>query len=162
MSFDIRDMRDADGAALIALMERCWADYPGCVLDVEGDSPELWTPASYFAGLGGRGWVAERDSVIVASIGVAPGSGPGIAELHRLYVDHSARRQGLAKRLVALVEDEARGWDAHTMELWSDVRFTFSHRLYERQGFTRQPGTRELDDASNSVESCFVKSLGDP
>ncbi len=162
MSFDIRDMRDADGAALIALMERCWADYPGCVLDVEGDSPELWTPASYFAGLGGRGWVAERGGAVVASIGVAPGSAPGIAELHRLYVDHSARRQGLAKRLVALVEDEARGWDAHTMELWSDVRFTFSHQLYERQGFTRQPGTRELDDASKSVEYCFLKPLSGP
>ena len=129
MSFDIRDMRDADGAALIALMERCWADYPGCVLDVEGDSPELWTPASYFTGLGGRGWVAEHGGVIVASIGFAPGSEPGIGELHRLYVDHSARRQGLAKRLVALVEDEARTWGAHTMELWSDIRFTFSHQL---------------------------------
>lgn len=160
MSFDIRDMSDADGAALIALMERCWADYPGCVLDVEGDSPELWTPASYFTGLGGRGWVAEHSGAIVASIGVAPGSAPGVAELHRLYVDHSARRQGLAKRLVALVEDAARGWDAHTMELWSDVRFTLSHQLYERQGFTRQPGTRELDDASKSVEYCFVKPLG--
>jgi len=160
VSFDIRDMRDADGAALIALMERCWADYPGCVLDVEGDSPELWTPASYFTGLGGRGWVAEHSGAIVASIGVAPGSAPGVAELHRLYVDHSARRQGLAKRLVALVEDAARGWDAHTMELWSDVRFTLSHQLYERQGFARQPGTRELDDASKSVEYCFVKPLG--
>ena len=37
----IRDARDDDGDALIALIETCWADYPGCFLDVDGENPEL-------------------------------------------------------------------------------------------------------------------------
>ena len=41
----------------IALIETCWSDYPGCVLDVDTEAPELRALASYYRGRGGMLWV---------------------------------------------------------------------------------------------------------
>ena len=57
----IRPGRDDDAAGFIALIEACWAEYPGCILDVEAEAPHLRALASYYAGArrralgGGRG-----------------------------------------------------------------------------------------------------------
>jgi len=160
LSVALREARDGDGAALIALIERCWADYPGCVVDVDGELSELRAIASHFAALGGRFWVAEADAgALVGSVGIAPTTTAGAVELHKLYVDPGCRRRGLGARLVALAEGEARAWGATTVTLWTDTRFTAAHGLYEALGYVRRPGSRRLDDASRSVEYHYVKSL---
>ena len=33
----LRPARDGDAAGFIALIGACWAEYPGCVLDVDGE-----------------------------------------------------------------------------------------------------------------------------
>lgn len=55
----VRDARDTDAEGLIALIDGCWSEYPGCILDVDGELPELRAIATYFAGLGGRFWVVS-------------------------------------------------------------------------------------------------------
>ncbi len=159
MSAVIRDARDDDAEALIAMIGACYGEHPGCILDVDGESPELRAIASHFARLGGRFWVAGENGRLVGSAGVAPGAEPNTMELHRLYVDRSQRRRGLATRLVVLIEDEARERGATRLDLFTDTRFTAAHRLYERLGFVRAPGTRTLDDRSRSVEYRFFKVL---
>ncbi len=160
MSVAFRAARDGDCPALIALIERCWAEYPGCVVDVDGDLPELRAIASHFAALGGRFWVAVTDDdALVGSVGIAPTDAPGTAELHKLYVDPGHRRRGLGARLAALAEGEARAWGATTITLWTDTRFDAAHGFYEALGYVRRPGSRQLDDASRSVEYRYVKSL---
>lgn len=155
----IRDARDADGEDLIALIEACWADYPGCVLDVDGELPELKAIASHHAARGGRFWVVPSGGRVIASVGMAPAvAGSGI-ELHKLYVHPTVQRRGLGERLALMVEDEARRMGAGFIELWSDTRFTRAHRLYERLGYRRGPRTRALHDLSNSVEYCYRKML---
>src|SRR5262245_46854678 len=57
----IRDARDDDSWDLIGLIAACWADYPGCILDVHGEEPWLLRPASAYQDQGGRLWVAELD-----------------------------------------------------------------------------------------------------
>jgi len=37
----IRVARDDDEAGLVALIGGCFAEYPGCLLDVDGEIPEL-------------------------------------------------------------------------------------------------------------------------
>jgi hypothetical protein len=49
----LRPGRDADAEGFIALIGACWAAYPGCVLDVDGEVPELRALATHFAGQGG-------------------------------------------------------------------------------------------------------------
>jgi len=159
----IRDARDGDADQLIRLMADVFAEYPGCVLDVDGEEPDLRAISTAYAGQGGRFWVAERptDGRILGMVGARPlnGSPPAGAnwELKKLYVDKSCRGFGLGARLVMLVEEEARRHASSLIELWSDTRFLNAHRLYERLGYQRQPGLRELHDLSNSVEFHYVK-----
>ena len=158
MKFEVRDARDDDSLDLIGLVARCWAQYPGCVLDVHGEERELLAPAAAFGGRGGRLWVAEVDGRLVASVGLTPGD-DGAVVLKKLYVDPTARRLGLGERLVAMVEEEAARRGAPRIELWSDTRFEEAHRRYERLGYERLARTRELGDISRTVEYGFVKPL---
>jgi GNAT superfamily N-acetyltransferase len=155
----LRPVRDADSAALIALIGGAFAEYPGCVLDVDGEEPWLRAPATAYAEAAGTMWVAELSGEVVACAGVKP-SGAEAVELKNLYVSAKARRQGLGELLTGQVEDEARSRGARRVGLWSDTRFTDAHRLYERLGYRRLPATRELHDQSATVEYAFAKELG--
>ncbi|HET7876530.1 MAG TPA: GNAT family N-acetyltransferase [Methylomirabilota bacterium] len=155
--FLFRDARDADSEQLIALIGAVYAEYPGCVLDVDGEMPHLRRPASAFAELGGRLWAVERDGRIVGAIGFTDQA--GVLEMRHLYVAAGARRHGLGRRLCALVEEAARRRGRREVELWSDTRFREAHRLYERLGYVRGPEIRELGDLSHTVEYRYRKAL---
>jgi putative acetyltransferase len=155
----LRDARDDDAEGLIELIGGVFAEYSGCVLDVDGELPELRAIATAFRSAGGRFWVAELGGRLVGSVGLTPAArGPGV-ELRKLYVDRSCRRTGLGGRLHDLVVDEARARGAQFIELWSDTRFADAHRFYERRGYVRGPMTRELRDQSASVEYYFRVAL---
>jgi len=154
----VRPARDADSAALIALIEGCWAAYPGCVMDVDGEEPWLRAPASAYAARDGVLEVVELDRQVVACVGLQP-EGPDAVSLHSLYVAAPARRRGLGAELVERVEAAARRRDATRVTLWSDRRFTDAHRLYQRLGYARLAACRELHDRSNTVEYAFAKDL---
>lgn len=157
---DIRPARDDDAEGLISLIGSCFSEYPGCVLDVDGEEPELRAVAAAYAGRGGAFWVATSGGRVIGSVGLQPATTSATCELRKLYVDRTARRRGLGARLCRIVEEEARRRGARFVELWSDTRFTDAHRLYVRLGYTRGTGTRELHDRSRSVEYHFRKTLG--
>jgi len=158
MTLSLRHVRDDDADALFELIGGIYAEYPGCVLEPDGQDCDLRSLASRCARAGGEFWVVESDGAIRACVGWSPYADGGV-ELKRLYVGKPARRQGLGGRLVELVERAALGHGATTVELWSDTRFADAHRLYESRGYVRQPETRELHDASNSVEYHYRKQL---
>lgn len=158
-AIEIRDARDDDSWDLIGLIAVCWAEYPGCILDVHGEEPWLLAPATGYTEQSGRLWVAEQDGRVVASVAMRPTAEQRCVALKSLYVARAARRQGLGERLVGLVEAEARGRDATAVELWTDTRFEDAHRLYERLGYMRGPESRELHDLSKSVEYYYRKAL---
>jgi len=137
----IRDARDSDGAGLIRLIGACWAEYPGCVLDVDGEVPELRAIATHFRGRGGRFWVIEAEegpAGILGCVGAAPAADSDGWELLKLYVGPRARGRGLGARLTDLVEDLAQASDARFVELWSDTRFTGSTNVSATLGSRRR------------------------
>jgi predicted GNAT family N-acyltransferase/RimJ/RimL family protein N-acetyltransferase len=154
----VRGVRDADSAALIALIDACFAEYPGCVLEVDAEEPWLRAPATAYAAADGRMWVVELDGAVVACVGVKYLGKPTV-ELKNLYVSAAARRRGLGERLTRLVEAEARRYGADRVDLWSDSRFADAHRLYLRLGYAQLPETRDLYDLSNTTEYSFTKVL---
>ena len=165
----IRSARDDDAAGLIELIGGVFAEYPGCVLDVDGEIPELRSIASTFAALGGRFWIAEREGPVVGSIGFSPAEGDGI-ELRKLYVHRTARRRGLGAALCEEVERAARERGASFVELWSDTRFTDAHRFYAKRGYVRGPETRadplyerhaRLSGAAREQQEDAARSAGD-
>ena len=154
----VRDLRESDSEAIVALIGGCFAEYPGCVLDLDDLDRWMLAPRSSYDAWGGRMWVVELDGRLVACCGVKP-LGGGAVELKSLYVAAAARRRGLASELVGLVEAQAREWGATRVELWSDSRFADAHRLYEGLGYRRLAETRELHDPSGTTEHAFAKDL---
>lgn len=150
----IRAAWDEDSAGIIALIGAVFAEYPGCVLDVDAEEPELRRPAAAFD----RFWVLEGDAGEVAGC-VACALRRPVAELKKLYLARGVRGRGWGRRLVELVEDEARAHGARRLEMWSDTRFTTAHAVYERLGYARSPGTRALHDLSGTIEYHFEKTL---
>jgi GNAT superfamily N-acetyltransferase len=153
----VRDVRDDDSEELITLIASVFAEYPGCVLDVDAEEPQLRRPASAFAEWGGRLWVAESAARLVGSVGFTDDG--RVAHLKHLYVAAVARRQGLGSRLTRLAESAIRARGHRRVELWTDTRFTDAHRMYERLGYIRGPRTRELHDLSHTVEYHYRKNL---
>jgi putative acetyltransferase len=156
---DLRLAHDDDGWDVIALIGACWSEYPGCVMDVHGECPDLLAPARAYARLGGTFWVAaDPCGTVIATVGWRP-LDASTAELERLYVNPRWRRHGLAARLTDLVEQTAMASGATIVELWSDSRFLTAHRFYERFGYVRSGPDRELGDLSRTREHHYVKAL---
>ncbi len=153
----LRAARDADGPGVIAVVAAAYAEYPGCVLDVEAEVPELKAPAGAYTRRSGRFWVAESREGILGCVACLPAPEGGL-EIEKLYVARAARRYGLGTRLLDLVEAEATARQAAYITLWTDSRFEAAHAFYKAHGFRRN-GLRELDDASQSVEYSFRKEL---
>ena len=127
-----RPATDDDSAGVIDLIARVFAEYPGCVLDVDREEPELRTPASSFD----RFWVVEENGTVVGCIACA------------LHGD-----------VVELVEATAHDHGARIIEFWSDTRFVTAHAVYEHFGYSRTGRTRDLHDLSNTTEYHYAKRL---
>ena len=151
----IRPGRDGDAAGFIALIGRCWADYPGVVLHVDAEAPELRALASYYAGLGGGLWVWGD---VEAMVGVRPRDG-GLWELCKVYVHPARHGTGVAQRMVGVAEGYAQVRGAARMELWTDTRFERAHRFYEKLGFVRGGEPRALGDLCGSWEYHYSRDL---
>lgn len=154
----LREALDTDSWPVIALIGACWAEYPGCVMDVAGEYPELQAPASHFARTGGALWVLPEGHWVAACVGLGPIAGD-TAELVKLYVARHRRGQGLGGDLLGFVAEQARAGGAKEIELFSDSRFQPAHRLYERHGFVRTGASRHLHDLSATTEYHFRKTL---
>lgn len=163
----LREVVDADGPRVTALIGGVFDEYPGCVLDLDDLDADLVAPRTSFAAAGARLWVVERDGDIVACAGVGdaePGdespSLPGsVGELKRLYVRADQRGRGLGSALIALVHRASEDRGHQAIELWSDTRFHDAHRRYEAAGYERRPVVRELHDPSNTSEYTMWRPL---
>ena len=154
----IRAGRDGDSPGIIALIRRCWADYPGCILDVDREEPGLLAPASHFTGRGGALWVAEAAGVVVGMVAAAPIDGPAW-EVCKVYVHPDRHGAGLAHALLDTAERHAMGAGATCLRLWTDTRFDRAHRFYEKRSWVRDGPIRALDDLSGSLEFGYAKPL---
>jgi putative acetyltransferase len=150
----LRHATDEDSAAVCALISAVYTEYPNCHLVLD-EEPDLRAPASSYAKKGGKFWVAEDDQGLLGTVGILPDGGDVL--LMKLYVSRRARGTGLGKKLIALVEEEARARGAKRIHLWTDTRFETAHRVYEHLGYVKLPGRRALGDVSQSIELHYEK-----
>ncbi len=82
-------------------------------------------------------WVAEHNGGIVGSIFVMPTEGmEGSAQLRMLYVEPSARGQGVGTALVAQAVSFAKEKGYTRMRLWTHTIQEAARRVYAAAGFT--------------------------
>jgi GNAT superfamily N-acetyltransferase len=156
----IREGRDSDAAGFIALIDACWREYPGCLMDLDGEVPELRALATYVAGKQGRLWAAEDEArKVVGMVATYPLGADRAWEVGRMYVDRAHRGSGLAGRLLRGAEEHARAEGAQRIVLWTDTRFEPAHRFYEKNSYVRSGSIRVLDDVSKSLEFRYTKPI---
>ncbi len=149
---------DGDADGFIALIGACWSEYPGVILDVDREEPQLWALATYYATRGGALWAAEAEGRIVGMVATKP-LGAGTWEICRVYVLPSLHGSGLGHRLLGQAEAHARAAGATRLVLWSDTRFDRAHRFYEKRSYVRCGPIRVLNDISNSLEFAYAKPV---
>ncbi len=154
----VRLGRDSDAEGFIALIARCWADYPGCVLDLQHEEQELFALDAYCAGHGGALWTAEAAGVVVGVAMILPAAA-GAWQIKKLYVHPDLHGSGLAHRLLDTAEAHAMAAGASRLLLWSDTRFIRAHRFYEKRSWVRDGPIRVLDDLSRTLEFGYAKPV---
>ena len=155
----LRPGRDDDAPGIIALITECWLEYPGCVMALDGENPELRALASHFARHDGALWVAEDGAGEIVGVVGAKSLGGDVWELCRMYVAAPLRGSGLADQLAASVFAFVQAQGGVRLELWSDTRFTRAHRFYERHGFQRGAEVRALHDISATREYGYARMV---
>lgn len=81
-------------------------------------------------------WIAEQSGGVVGSIFVMPSEGvAGSAQLRMLYVEPSARGQGVGAALVAQAVSFARDHGYERMRLWTHTIQESARRIYAAAGF---------------------------
>jgi GNAT superfamily N-acetyltransferase len=107
------------------------------------DPAEFRPPAGLFL-------VAEVDGV-PAGCGAWRVHGPGVAEVKRVYVAPGFRRCGLARLLMAALEDSAAAAGSRAVVLNSGDRQPEALALYAALGYTSAPGYGQYADAPGAV-----------
>ncbi|MFR9726013.1 GNAT family N-acetyltransferase [Streptomyces sp. MS19] len=88
------------------------------------------------------------------------GYAPGDAELKRMFVRREARGRGLARKVLARLEEEARAAGRTRLVLETGTRQPEAIGLYRSSGFTELPFEQGFGTYRDSPESVFfAKSL---
>lgn len=126
---------DPDSPEMLA----CWRGYiDELVTRVPGARPELFPvpdpAADSYRPPHGRCLVAWSDDLPVGCVALRPLEAT-VAEVKRLWVHASARGQGLARRLMAAIEDEARDMGLTALKLDTNSALTEAIALYRATGW---------------------------
>lgn len=119
------------------------------------DAATLGDPQGKIIEPGGQVYVAsDGDRVLGAAALIR--FGEGIYELSKMAVAPETRGQGVGRRLLAYVLDQARGLGAHTVFLGSSTRLKNAVHLYESLGFRHVP-TSDLPEMNYARADVFMK-----
>jgi GNAT superfamily N-acetyltransferase len=125
-----------DSAAALELIAELQAEY----VMRYGSGDDTPVVASQFALPNGIFIIGFDDETAVACGGLRLNQpavhGPRVAELKRMYVRAPARRRGIARLLLARLEDEARALGATTLRLETGLRQPEAIAMYEAAGYT--------------------------
>src|SRR5215472_12790018 len=89
---------------------------------------------AYYGERDGGFWVAVRADKVVGTFGLEPASDEAM-ELRRMYVDPSARRQGIARQMLQFAEDECRRRSVYRLELSTAEIQRAALSLYRNAGY---------------------------
>ena len=89
---------------------------------------------AYYSERDGGFWVAVREDKVVGTFGLERASDDTM-ELRRMYVDPSARRRGIARRMLQFAEDECRSRNVSRLQLSTAEIQQAALALYRNAGY---------------------------
>ena len=110
---------------------------------------EIGRIADYYAARQGSFWVARMGGALAGMFGLEA-AGDGAMELRRMYVDPDVRRRGIARRMLAFAEAEAKRSGACEMALSTSDIQKEALALYRAAGY-RETHEEIAADASNKT-----------
>ena len=146
------------------LIARIFLDYENCPF-LPHEFPELEAPADHYRGKKkGELWILEDPRTdaafpVAGSLAITPTYHPARFELFKIYLAHEFRGSGLSQVMLNNALDFARARQASEIMLWTDTRFHAGHRFYEKAGFVRVAGIRQLHDAAETFEFGYRLAL---
>lgn len=157
----IRPITPADNAAMAEIVRESFRENK--IDHLEGVSlhdPGLETLAEIYSHPHSGYWVAEAGGEILGGAGLAPlaGAGGDYCEMQKLYFKSKVKGNGLGRRMIALILQEAlkRGYKHCYLETLPELNAAV--RLYEAFGF-RHLKTALGNTGHNSCEIRMMKSL---
>jgi GNAT superfamily N-acetyltransferase len=118
-------------------------------------SEEINRIPAYYGERDGGFWVALRGDKVVGTFGLERASDTAM-ELRRMYVDPSARRQGIARQMLEFAEGECRRRKIARLELSTAEIQSAAIALYESSGYRRvREETTEI--ASNKTVGSGIR-----
>jgi GNAT superfamily N-acetyltransferase len=95
---------------------------------------EIDRVAAYYGARGGGFWVARREAKVVGMFGLER-TAPDAMELRRMYIDPSARRNGIARLMLRFAEAECRRSSVRRLELSTSELQPAALELYRHAGY---------------------------
>jgi phosphoglycolate phosphatase len=152
----VREAQDHDSEPLFQILDSIFEELLDCSFP-RSEAHELNQPATAYANTGGACWVVEQDRRVVGFASCRPLAQGDGWELHKLYLLPEARKQGLGRRLVALVESFVRSHGSSRVQLFTDTRLKIAHNVYPRLGYQLQATTKVLENQTE--DSIFIRTL---
>src|SRR5215813_6254876 len=109
---------------------------------------------AYYGERDGGFWVAVKGDKVFGTFGLERASGDAM-ELRRMYVDPSARRQGIARLMLQLAEDECRRRKVSRLELSTAEIQQAALALYKNAGY-RLVREETVESLSNKTVSSGI------
>jgi len=141
---------------ILELIGGVFAEY-GLTFDPAGYDADLTRIPAKYPEAGGAFWVLEEDGRVLGTVAVVPLSVDEV-EIKRVYLHASLRGRGSGRMLMEHALGWARAHGHRHVRLWSDVKFTRAHVMYERLGFVRT-GLRDCEDLDHSQEHGYEMPL---
>jgi putative acetyltransferase len=132
-SYVLREATHADFDSVWTLIAKVLADY-GIVADLATTDGDLREVEAHYARRGGAFFVLTHDDQVIGTVALARVT-DSIAELCRMYLAPSYRRQGLGRRMLDHACDEARRRGFSELHLETASVLVEAIALYRSGGF---------------------------
>ena len=152
----IRPYQKGDDLHIRDVIHTVYDEY-GFTWEADGYNSDTEDVQAHYIDQAGAFWVMELDGDIIATGGLMPISSDR-CELWRLYLKAEHRGKGYGASLYKHILEFAKNQGYKEMEIWSDVKLTDAHRLYEKLGAT-YIGQRICNDPDKSTENGFMMAL---
>jgi GNAT superfamily N-acetyltransferase len=165
VAFVIRRIRADEGKQLKRLRLGALADAPDAFAiphAVEAAMPDDWwdgLATRRSSGTEDATFVAEADGRVVALAGVFRDGERGDAQLVSMWTAPEARRQGIARAMIATAVAWAQESGAGQIHLWVTVGNDWARLLYESAGFELTDDTQPLPSNPSRLMSRMRRSL---